>query len=146
MSSSPAFAAAGKAARTQRALRALIGQVKAGFVRHSARKGCGPDEVAASLDVLRGPLQAHFDEEERAGLFESIEERDPERSADCALLLQEHRSLLSRMDALRAVLPEERRRRSWGGDVQLLLADLLTHEDREAELLRALDAGPAAAG
>ena len=90
--------------------------------------------------------QAHFDEEERARLFESIEERAPERSAECGRLREEHRSLLSRMDALRGVLPEERRRRSWGGDVQLLLADLLTHEDREAELLRALDEGPAAEG
>jgi hypothetical protein len=143
MSSSPAFAtAAGKAVRTQRALRELVGQVNAGFVRHSARQGCGPDEVAASLDVLRGPLQAHFDEEERACLFETIEERAPERSADCARLRQEHRSLLSRMDALRGVLPEQRRHRSWGGDVQRLLADLLAHEDCEAELLvRALEGG-----
>ena len=146
MSSSPAFAtAAVKAVRTQRALRELVGRVNAGFVRHSARKGCGPDEVAASLDVLRGPLQAHFDEEERARLFESIEERAPESSGECARLRQEHRSLLSRMDVLRAVFPEERRSRSWGGDVRRLLDDLLVHEDREGELLlRALDGGPPA--
>ena len=40
----------------------------------------------ARLDTLRGPLQAHFDEEERARLFETIEECAPEHAVACSKL------------------------------------------------------------
>jgi hypothetical protein len=69
------------AVRQQIALRALLDEVEAAFVRSPPRTSCGPDVVAARLDTLRGPLRAHFDEEERARLFETIEEAAPEHAA-----------------------------------------------------------------
>lgn len=131
-----------KAVREQRALRALFEQVEAAFVRSPPRTASGPDVVAARLDTLRGPLAAHFDEEERARLFETIEEHAPEHASTCSRLREEHRSLLARLDSLRVASPESRRGGGWAAQVQHLLADLLKHEDREAELLqRALDGG-----
>ena len=98
--------------------------------------------VAARLDTLRGPLRAHFDEEERARLFETIEEHAPEHAAACARLRDEHRTLLQRLDSLRVATPVERRGGGWVSEVRRFLADVLSHEDREAELLqRALDGG-----
>ena len=139
----PAVAAVARnAVRQQRALRALLEQVEAAFVRSPPRTGSGPDVVAARLDTLRGPLQAHFDEEERARLFETIEEHAPEHASACKRLRDEHRTLLQRLDRLRVASPEGRRGGAWVGDVRQFLADVLGHEDREAELLqRALDGG-----
>jgi hypothetical protein len=135
-------AVARNAVRQQKALRVLLDQVEAAFVRSPPRTGSGPDEVAARLDTLRGPLQAHFDEEERARLFETIEEAAPEHASVCARLREEHRSLLQRVDRLRVASPEGRRGGAWVADVRRFLADVLAHEDREAELLqRALDGG-----
>jgi hypothetical protein len=133
------------AVREQQALRALLAQVEAAFVRSPPRTGSGPDVVAARLDTLRGPLQAHFDEEERARLFETIEEHAPEHASACARLRDEHRTLLERLDRLRVENPEGRRGGGWAGDVRRFLDDIQAHEDREADLLqRALDGGAAA--
>jgi hypothetical protein len=130
------------AVQQQRVLRLLLDEVEAAFVRSPPRTGCGPDVVAARLDTLRGPLRAHFDEEERARLFETIEEAAPEHAAACARLRDEHRTLLQRLDALRVATPVSRRGGGWVADVRRFLADVLNHEDREAELLqRALDGG-----
>jgi hypothetical protein len=143
MTSPPAVAtAARRAVRTQRAQRGRVEQVQAAFPRSPLRRGCGPDEVAARLDTLRGPLQAHFDEEERAHLFETIEAQAPEHSADCERLRGEHHSLMLRVDVLRQASPERRRHGGWVSDVRTWLDDLSRHESREAELLlRALDGG-----
>lgn len=143
MANAPAVAAvARQAVRSQQALRELLDQVEAAFVRSPPRTGSGPDVVAARLDTLRGPLQAHFDEEERARLFETIEEHAPEHAAACARLRAEHRTLLVRIDELRSASPEGRRGGVWVGEVRRLLDDLLGHESRESELLtRALDGG-----
>jgi hypothetical protein len=131
-----------KAVREQRALRALFDQVEAAFVRSPPRTGSGPDVVAARLDTLRGPLAAHFDEEQRARLFETIEEHAPEHASLCSRLRGEHDTLLARLDTLRVASPESRRGGAWAASVRKLLDDLLSHEDREAELLqRALDGG-----
>ncbi len=133
------------AVREQVALRALLDQVESAFVRSPPRTGCGPDVVAARLDTLRGPLRAHFDEEERARLFETIEEHAPEHASACTRLRDEHRTLLERLDRLRAATPVERRGGGWMNEVRRFLADVLSHEDREADLLqRALDGGAAA--
>lgn len=143
MTNPPAVTAvARKAVDSQRALRDLLSQVEAAFVRSPPRTGSGPDVVAARLDTLRGPLQAHFEEEERARLFETIEECAPEHAAACAMLRAEHRTLLVRIDKLRTASPEGRRGGAWVGEVRRLLDDLLGHENREVDLLtRALDGG-----
>jgi len=134
--------AARTASREQLALRALLDQVEAAFVRSPPRTGCGPDVVAARLDTLRGPLKAHFDEEERKRLFETIEEHAPEHAGACTRLLGEHRSLLERLDKLRVATPVGRRSGGWMTEVRRFLADVLRHEDQEAELLeRACDGG-----
>jgi hypothetical protein len=130
------------AVREQVALRALLDEVEAAFVRSPPRTGSGPDVVAARLDTLRGPLRAHFDEEERARLFETIEEHAPEHAAACARLREEHRTLLEHLDRLRRATPVGRRGGAWVADVRRFLSEVLSHEDREAELLqRALDGG-----
>ena len=143
MTNPPAIATVARnAVREQVALRALLDEVEAAFTRSPPRTGCGPDVVAARLDTLRGPLRAHFDEEERARLFETIEEHAPEHAGACARLRDEHRTLLERLDRLRVATPVERRGGGWVADVRRFLADVLHHEDREAELLqRALDGG-----
>jgi hypothetical protein len=96
--------------------------------------------VAARLDFLRGPLGAHFEEEERGHLFEEIEELAPEQAPLCARLRGEHRHLIHRLDALREASPEARRASTWVGEVRALLADLARHEAHETDLLnRTLD-------
>jgi hypothetical protein len=138
-----------RAARTavgeHRRLRELLAQVEDAFERPSPRAGIGPDVVAARLDALRGPLRAHFEEEERGRLFEEIEERSPEQAPLCARLRAEHASILRRLDGLRAASPEGRRGPAWGRDVRSFLADLAGHEEVETELLtRTLDGSVAA--
>ena len=123
-----------------RALRALLAEVRQAFARPLPHAASGPDVVAARLDTLRGPLGAHFEEEERAGLFEGIEERAPDQAAICARLRAEHEGLIRRLDALRAGSPEARRGSTWTREVQLFLDDLAGHEERETDLLtRTLD-------
>lgn len=127
-------------------LRQLLAQVMAAFGRPSPHPGSGPDVVAARLDTLRGPLCAHFDEEERAGLFEQIEDSAPEQTKACNRLRGEHRSLLDRLDLLRSASPVERRGPTWGREVRSFVEELARHEASESEILnRAIDdATPAA--
>ena len=121
-------------------LRRLLAQVLAAFSRSGPHAESGPDVVAARLDTLRGPLLAHFDEEERAGLFEQIEASAPEHATACDRLRHEHRSLLRRLDVLCAASPVERRVTTWSREVRAFVDELAGHETRESELLsRALD-------
>jgi len=123
-----------------RALRALLAEVEQAFARPSPHAASGPDVVAARLDTLRGPLGAHFEEEERARLFEEIEDRAPDQAPVCARLLADHEGLIRRLDSLRAASPESRRRPTWTHDVRVFLDDLSSHEERETDLLtRTLD-------
>jgi Hemerythrin HHE cation binding domain len=123
-----------------RTLRSLLSQVERAFARSAPHAGSGPDVVAARLDTLRGPLGAHFEEEERARLFEEIEERAPDQAPACARLRTEHGALLRRLDLLRTATPVDRRGEAWGREVRAFLADLRSHEARETDLLtRTLD-------
>jgi hypothetical protein len=123
-----------------RALRALLAEVEEAFERPLPRAATGPDVVAARLDTLRGRLGAHFEEEERAGLFEEIEGRAPDQAPACARLRAEHEGLIRRLDALRAGSPEARRGPTWTREVRVFLDDLSGHEERETDLLtRTLD-------
>jgi hypothetical protein len=123
-----------------RLLRALLAQVKEAFARPAPHAASGPDVVAARLDTLRGPIGAHFEEEERAHLFEEIEDLAPEQAPACARLRGEHSGLIRRLDSLRRASPEARRGPTWGQDVRALLDDVARHEARETDLLtRAID-------
>jgi len=123
-----------------RHLRALLAQVEEAFAKPAAHAASGPDVVAARLDTLRGPLGAHFEEEEQAHIFEEIEDLAPEQAPVCARLRGEHSDLIRRLDSLRGASPEARRGPTWARDVRALLADLARHEAREADLLtRTLD-------
>lgn len=127
-------------------LRRILAQVEAAFRPGTLRAASGPDVVAAGLDSLRGPLRAHFEEEERAGLFEQIEERSPEQAPVCDRLRREHASLIRRLDTLRATPPLDRRQPDWSGAVRTFLDELSGHENCETDLLtRALDGSTAAA-
>lgn len=103
--------------------------------------------VAARLVELRTRLEAHFQQEERAGLFEHLAESGSEHVPAATRLRREH-------DALRAALA----RLCPGADeaqesapalaerVRTFLDDLAAHEERENELLvRGLDNSLAAA-
>ncbi|HXY40530.1 MAG TPA: hemerythrin domain-containing protein [Vicinamibacteria bacterium] len=126
-------------------LRQLLSRVVAAFGGPTSLGAAGPDVVSARLDTLRGPLAAHFDEEERAGLFEQIEEQAPEHSASCIRLRRQHQRLLQRLDLLRRATPLERRGPSWTREVRSLVDDIYGHEACETDLLtRALDGGTAA--
>ena len=132
--------AAFTAAEEHRRLRALLAQVEGAFGRSVPRAATGLDVVAAGLDTLRGPLGAHFEEEERAHLYEEIEERAPEQAPVCARLRGEHEGLIRRLDSLRGASPEARRGPDWARDVRAFLADLAVHQERETDLLtRTLD-------
>ena len=123
-----------------RTLRTLLAEVEGAFARSLPHAASGPDVVAARLDTLRGPLAAHFEEEERARLFEEIEERAPDQAPVCARLRCEHVTLIRRLDALRAASPEARRGPMWTHDVRVFLDEVSTHEERETDLLtRTLD-------
>ncbi len=147
MRGTPSVTHAARAAFSEHVtLRQLLGQVVAAFGGPTSLGAAGPDVVAARLDTLRGPLRAHFDEEERAGLFEQIEERAPEHAAACTQLRREHRRLLTRLDALRGAGPFERRGPEWSREVRTFVDDLNGHEARETDLLtRTLDGSTAAA-
>jgi hypothetical protein len=122
------------------ALRSLLSEVQEAFARPLPHAASGPDVVAARLDTLRGPLAAHFEEEERARLFEEIEDRAPDQAPACARLRAEHQGLIRRLDALRAASPEARRGPTWTRDVRVFLDDVSGHEERETDLLtRTLD-------
>jgi hemerythrin-like domain-containing protein len=116
-------------------LRRLLAQVEAAFGRPEPHAGSGPDVVAARLDTLRGPLRAHFDETERAGVFERIQERAPQHAHTCARLRKEHQSLIHLLDALRTASPLERRGQIWPREVRRFVAELVRHEARETALL-----------
>ena len=123
-----------------RTLRTLLAEVEGAFGRPSPHAARGPDVVAARLDALRGPLLAHFEEEERAGLFQEIEDCAPDQAPACSRLRAEHEGLIRRLDALRTSSPEARRRPTWIHDVRVFLRDLSGHEERETDLLtRTLD-------
>jgi hypothetical protein len=123
-----------------RALRAVVAEIRAALGGRGPRVAQGPDAVAARLDVLRGRLGAHFDEEERVGLFEQIVQVAPEQAPGCARLQAEHLELLARLDELRAARIEARRDEAWGSGVRGILDALADHEARENELLtRVLD-------
>jgi Hemerythrin HHE cation binding domain len=127
-------------AEDHRALRAVVSEIQFALAPGRARRATGPDVVAARLDQLRGRLGAHFDEEERAGLFQQIAELAPEQAHACIRLRGEHVLLLARLDELRAARPEARRSAAWATGVRALLDTLDGHEARENEILtRVLD-------
>ncbi len=122
-------------------LRRLVSQVEAAFGRAAPDAGSGPDVVAARLDTLRGPLQAHFDESERAGVFDRIQEHTPRHRQACARLRKEHQRLILLLDSLRTASPLERRGPVWPREVRGFVDALLRHEARETALFsRTLDA------
>jgi hemerythrin-like domain-containing protein len=128
-----------------RNLRRLVAEVEAAFSMPTPHEECGPDVVAARLDSLCGPLRAHFEEEERAGLFDQIERDAPEHASACARLRDEHATILRRLDTLRTAPPVERRRPLWITEVRRLLDEVYRHEERESDLLtRTLDGSTAA--
>jgi len=128
-----------------RLLRGLLAEIEAAFKGKGLRLDTGLDVVAVRLDTLRGPLWAHFDEEERAGLFEEIEEHTPESGPACARLRREHKGLLVRLDALREVPPEGRRGPKWSREVRAFLDELSEHESQEVDLLMRSLEGPGGA-
>jgi hemerythrin-like domain-containing protein len=121
-------------------LRHLLAQVEAAFGRSEPRAGSGPDVVAARLDSLRGPLRAHFEDEERNGFLERLQEPGTEQELLTGSLRAEHQELIQDLDSLRFASPLERRGPMWLRDVRRFLDALAGHESREAALLDQADA------
>jgi hypothetical protein len=100
------------------------------------------DNLVGLLGDLHGRLAAHFDGEERGGLFEQIRELAPEQAHECAKLCDEHDALLKRVDHLRTAETEVRSSPEWVAGLRVLLSELAHHEAAENELLtRVLDGG-----
>jgi len=106
-------------------------------------------KLAARLHDLLPVLAAHFEHEERSGLFAEIQAAWPETATTCARLLAEHKALLEGLEGVRVstaagptavqTLPELM------GRGQALMRTLATHEEAENELLvRVLDGALAA--
>jgi len=113
---------------------ALVREIE-GALAGEGGLAAGLDLVAARLDQLRGRLSAHFDDEERSGLFAQVAIRLPHRRTDCERLAAEHARLLAALDRLRAVRAEARRDPAWGEGVRSFLADLGSHESLEDQVL-----------
>jgi len=113
---------------------ALVREIRAALAGEGGL-AAGLDLVAARLDQLRGRLSAHFDDEERAGLFEQVTIRLPRRRPDCERLRDDHRQLLGALDRLRAAREEARRDPAWGEGVRCLLAALADHAVLEDEIV-----------
>jgi iron-sulfur cluster repair protein YtfE (RIC family) len=97
-----------------------------------------PQRLAPRLAVLAERLRAHFAAEEKAGLFEDIEEALPGAAAECERLRAEHRTLLERLEGLAA---RARARHSaeeaetFRADLRAVLGDAARHEETENDLL-----------
>ena len=111
-----------------RALSVLLAEIEA-----SASAPAKHGTLTSLLARLREQLAEHFVAEEQAGLFEQIQELEPERAHECARLCSEHSSLLLRLDDLRE--PGSRGTAGWATAVQAFLRDLERHEGRENEIL-----------
>jgi hypothetical protein len=130
----------GQTLAEHRALRSLLDEIEEATARPTSPKARG--RLVERLDAVRERLAAHFDGEERSGLFEQIRELAPDRAQDCAKLCDEHLSLLKRVDDLRTVGPGVRDTPEWLAGVRVLLSELAHHESAENELLtRVLDGG-----
>jgi hypothetical protein len=128
---------AGKTLAEHRALHALLAEIEK---ETGEAAGSAADALVSHLDSLRDRLAAHFDGEERSGLFEQIRELAPEQAHECAKLCDEHLDLLRELDDLRSVEARARKAGTWRDGVRTLLARLADHESKENELLtRVLD-------
>lgn len=128
---------AGKTLAEHRALHALLADIEK-EAGEAGGGGAAAETLSSRLDRLRERLAAHFDDEEKSGLFEQIRELAPEQAHECAKLCDQHIGLLSQLDGLRGA--EARATDNWTQGVRALLARLAEHESRENELLtRVLD-------
>ena len=130
----------------QRALRADLAGLSREAVSLPARDwDTWCETVRLRLRALRQHLKSHFELEEGAGLFETLEAAAPEHAATGARLLDQHRSLLVRLDALAMDATLHVEPPLWTGALRELIADIAIHEERENELLlRVLDRQPGA--
>jgi hypothetical protein len=141
MTQSPTHATpASKTLAEHRELHALLDEIQQASASPTIAEVA--QSLVGRLDDLRERLAAHFDGEERSGLFEQIRELAPEQAHECAKLCDEHLSLLKRVDHLRAAETEVRQSPEWLAGVRVLLSELSRHEAAENELLtRVLDGG-----
>lgn len=127
--------AARRVAGEHEQVRRLLLSVEAAFGRSRPLGGSGPDVVAARLDTLRGPLRAHFEEEEGSALFERPGSSGDEGDGSSRPLRLEHRALLEHLDCLRSASPLARRDPRWLREVRRFLEDLAGHEEQESARL-----------
>ena len=103
----------------------------------AARRG----ELAGRIVALRHQLADHFAAEERGGLFERIQQADPEKADACARLRKQHVAILSgfdrALDALPPAAASEAMLQTWAASVRTVLEEVGRHEEREAMLLYA---------
>lgn len=102
--------------------------------------------LAARLGELRTRLEAHFGQEERAGLFEHLTETGAEHVPAAARLRREHDALRAALERLaHATSDAAEPAHALAEHVRTFLDDLASHEDRENDaLVRGLDGSLAA--
>lgn len=105
--------------------------------------------LASSLRELLPLLRGHFKREEEGRLFAQVQELWPNTAQVCARLLDEHGTLLTRLERLQAETEakrlDEQALPALVARLRALSKDLALHEERENELLvRSLDDAMAA--
>jgi hypothetical protein len=95
--------------------------------------------VAGRIVDLRHQLADHFAAEEKGGFFEGIQQAAPESADACVRLRRQHVAILAGLDRARDELPpasaDAATIESWVASVQAVLAEVSSHEEREATLL-----------
>jgi iron-sulfur cluster repair protein YtfE (RIC family) len=97
-------------------------------------------EVVAMLDSLFGFLKAHFQHEDEGGFFDQITEQSPRLSDRAEEVQQEHATLLTEFQTLRALAERGGGDAAWwsqlNSEFHRLCKQLMHHEHREEDLLQ----------
>lgn len=97
-------------------------------------------EVLAMLDSLLGFLRAHFQHEDEGGFFDQITEQSPRLSDRAEKVRDEHATLLSDFQTLRALAAQGETDDAWwsrlDSEFHRISKELMHHEHREEDLLQ----------
>jgi len=111
-----------------------------GLVLHELENCEQAAEICSQAESLVPWLKRHFaEEEEPAGVFESIERHDPRHSHEIGILVGEHQAMLDQVDALanmaRSVKDEPGLNPELSESVRAFILALRLHERKENRLL-----------
>ena len=122
-----------------RQLHAHLARVEVALSAAGSQEKVALAALASVLAELAPLLRAHFAREEEEGLFDRIQTAWPHAAAACERLLDEHKTLLARLERLRTDVEKgsatEVSLESLRTEARSLLKDLEHHEETENELI-----------